>query len=81
MIRIEPGTAAGREEREKMLEIHCRDLGMDCDQVITGDTLEEVKQKAMAHVKEEHTDEVNSTSSPEQLADLEELIARLVLRI
>jgi predicted small metal-binding protein len=81
MIRVEPGTAAGREVREKMLEINCRDLGMDCDQVITGDTLEEVKQKAMAHVKEEHADEVNITSSPAQSADLEELIARLVLRI
>lgn len=63
-----------------MLEINCRDLGMDCDQVIAGDTLEEVKQKAMAHVKEEHADEINSASSP-QSADLEELIARLVLRI
>jgi predicted small metal-binding protein len=64
-----------------MLELTCRDLGMDCDQVINGDTLEEVKQKAMTHVKEEHADEVSSTSSPAQSADLEELIARLVLRI
>ena len=81
MIPVEPGTAIGQEVREKMLEINCRDLGMDCDQVITGDTLEEVKQNAMAHVKEEHADEVNSTSSPERLAELEDLIVRLVLRI
>ncbi len=42
-----------------MKQIACRDLGMDCNFVVTGETIEEIMQKGMEHGKEVHamTDE------------------------
>jgi predicted small metal-binding protein len=33
----------------KMMRFACKDLGLDCDFAVTGDTKEEVMQKAMQH--------------------------------
>lgn len=38
-----------------MKSVSCKDVGvMDCDHVITGETEDEVMQKAAAHAKEVH---------------------------
>jgi predicted small metal-binding protein len=52
-----------------MPQLECRELGVDCDEVITGATAEEVKQKALAHAQEKHAD-VLASLSPEQQAGM-----------
>jgi len=57
-----------------MYSVACRDLGMDCDHVIRGETKEEVKQGAFAHAQEVHADMLASMNTPEQMAGMEKLI-------
>jgi predicted small metal-binding protein len=57
-----------------MAQLACRDLGMNCDAVITGKTVDEVKQKAMQHAREVHADVLKKMSSPAQMADMEKMI-------
>ena len=52
-----------------MLKFACRDLGMDCDFVATGATVEEVKNQAFAHAGVVHADMLK-TMSDEQKAQL-----------
>jgi predicted small metal-binding protein len=47
----------------------CKDLGMDCSFIATGDTAEEVKEKAFAHAQVVHKDML-ATMTPEQMNDL-----------
>lgn len=60
------------------MELHCRDLGMDCNFVATGDSVAEVKAKAMAHAEEIHADILKTMSSPEQMAEMDKMIERLI---
>ncbi len=39
-----------------MLKYACRDVGVECDFVTTGATVEEVKEKAFAHAAVAHAD-------------------------
>ncbi len=39
-----------------MLKFACKDVGVDCDFVATGATVEEVKNKAFAHAGVVHAD-------------------------
>ena len=44
-----------------MKTLHCRDLGLDCDQVIRADTEEEILDQAVQHAQTDH----NLTVTPE----------------
>jgi len=55
-----------------MYSFACRDMGMDCDQVITGSTAEEVARKAMAHAQEKHADVLKTMTSPAQMAQMQQ---------
>ena len=57
-----------------MLQLACRDLGMDCDHVVHGESVSDVKQKAMVHATEVHAEVLKTMSSPEQLAAMDQLI-------
>jgi predicted small metal-binding protein len=56
-----------------MLELKCRDLGMDCNAVIKGSTIEEVKQRSMDHANKVHAAQLKSMT-PAQLSGLTKLI-------
>jgi predicted small metal-binding protein len=60
-----------------MYEFKCREMGMDCDFVTTGMSVEEAKAKALAHAKEIHGD-VLASMSAEQMAGMD---AQLVAAI
>jgi len=60
------------------MQLACRDLGMDCDFVATGNTVDEVKRKAMAHALEKHADVLKSMSSPAQMAAMEKQIESVI---
>ena len=52
-----------------MLTFACRDTGVDCDFVATGETIAEVKEKVFAHAGVVHAEEMKSMTE-EQRADL-----------
>jgi predicted small metal-binding protein len=56
-----------------MLELKCRDLGMDCAAVIKGSTIEEVKKKSMEHANKVHAAQLKAMT-PVQLVELEKSI-------
>ena len=56
------------------MELACRDLGMDCNYMAKGDTVEEVKQDAMTHAQVVHAEILASMSSPEQMAAMDQLM-------
>jgi predicted small metal-binding protein len=45
-------------EEMTMLELHCRDVGFDCPEIIRGATKAEVLEKAAVHAKEVHGTQV-----------------------
>jgi predicted small metal-binding protein len=62
-----------------MYKMACRDLGMDCDAVLTGDTKDEVKQKAFAHAQEVHAAMFAGMNTPEQMAEMEKLLESKII--
>jgi predicted small metal-binding protein len=61
-----------------MYRFACRDTGMDCDQVITGSTAEEVAQQAMAHAQEKHALVLKTMTSPAQMAQMQQLLQSVI---
>jgi predicted small metal-binding protein len=49
-----------------MLRFACRDVGVDCDFVATGDTAEDVKNKAFAHAGVVHADLMNGMNDEQK---------------
>ena len=52
-----------------MLKFACKDTGVECDFVATGETVDEIKEKAFAHAGVVHAEILNSMTD-EQKADL-----------
>lgn len=52
-----------------MLDNACKDAGVDCSFVASGNTVEEVKQAAFAHAEVVHK-EILKSMTPEQLEEL-----------
>ena len=53
-------------------------MGMDCDFVATGSTVQEVKAKAMAHAQAVHADVLKTMSSPAQMAAMEKQLESVI---
>ena len=51
-------------------------MGLNCSFVVKGQTLEEVTQKALEHVREKHTDDFNIINSPAQIEQMQKALAR-----
>ena len=56
-----------------MYQYACRDLGVDCDFSTTAESPEEVKKAVFAHADVVHQ-EMLSSMTPEQLAELEQAV-------
>ncbi len=54
----------------------CKSMGLICPFMVTGITVEEVTQKALEHVLENHTKEFNSIKTPEEIQRMEQALAR-----
>ncbi|NJD60214.1 MAG: DUF1059 domain-containing protein [Anaerolineales bacterium] len=59
-----------------MMKLECKDLGTNCSYVARGNTLEEVKKKAIEHTQSVHPDFL-AKMSPQQKADLDKTLTRL----
>jgi predicted small metal-binding protein len=56
-----------------MLKYACKDVGVDCDFVVTGATAEEVKEKVFAHAGVVHADMLKAMNK-EELAQLTKVV-------
>jgi predicted small metal-binding protein len=55
VIRRSSDRDAGRKRRgDPMKDFHCRDVGLNCDVVLTGNTTDDVFKKAQHHVERTH---------------------------
>lgn len=60
-----------------MLKFACKDAGVDCGFIATGESVEEVKKAAFAHAGVVHKDLLQAMT-PEQLADLEKVVEQKI---
>lgn len=56
----------------------CKDMQMDCGFVTSGETVEEVKDKAMAHAQKAHADVLKKMSTPAQMAEMEKMVVQAI---
>jgi len=64
-----------------MYEVECKNIGMaECTYVGKGTSIEEVKQKAMAHARIVHKD-VLSSMTPIQLEEMDRLLTSKIKQI
>ena len=64
-----------------MYEVECKNIGMaECTYVGKGTSIEEVKQKAMAHARIVHKD-VLSSMTPIQLEEMDRLLTSKIRQI
>jgi predicted small metal-binding protein len=59
-----------------LIKYTCRDMGLNCPFVVKGETLEEVTQKALEHVRENHAGEFNQINTPAEIARMEKALAQ-----
>lgn len=56
----------------------CRDMGLSCPFIVKGETIEEVTQKALEHVREKHPNDFNIIHSPTQIEEMQKALARSI---
>lgn len=61
-----------------MYTFACKDMDMDCGFVTSGETVEEVKAKAMAHAQKAHADVLKKMPSPAQKAEMEKMVVHAI---
>lgn len=59
-----------------LIRYACKDLGLSCPFVVKGETLDEVVNKALEHVREKHADSFNTIHSPAQIVEMQKALAR-----
>lgn len=59
-----------------LIRYSCKDMGLNCSFVVKGETLEEVTEKALQHVREKHADDFNAIHSPAQIEQMRQALAR-----
>jgi predicted small metal-binding protein len=58
-----------------MKQFACKDLGMNCDFVASGSTVDEVKKKAVEHAQVKHADLLKKMAgTPTQMIEFEKTI-------
>ena len=58
-----------------MKQFACKDLGMNCDFVASGNTVDEVKKKAVEHAQVRHADILKKMAgTPVQMVEFEKTI-------
>ena len=64
-----------------MYEVECKNIGMaECTYVGKGSTIEEVKQKALAHARTVHKD-VLASMTPMQMEEMDRLLTSKIKQI
>jgi predicted small metal-binding protein len=71
-------TGSPKRKVKRMQQFKCQDMGMKCDFVATGQTVQEVMQKAMAHAQEKHADMLKTMTTPEQRAQMQKQLQGVI---
>ena len=64
------------KEETMLIRYSCLDMGLKCPFVVKGETMEDVKKKALEHVLEKHINEFNSIHTPEEIDKMEQSLMR-----
>jgi predicted small metal-binding protein len=64
------------KEETMLIRYSCKDMGLNCYFMVKGETMEEVTQKALEHIQENHSEEFNSILTPEQIDEMYKVLAR-----
>lgn len=59
-----------------LIQYTCKDMGLNCSFRIKGETLEGVTQKALEHIREQHTQDFSSIISPAEVEAMKNSLAR-----
>lgn len=59
-----------------LIRYSCKDMGLNCSFLVKGETVEEVTQKALDHVREKHSEDFNTIQSPEEIEKMSQSLAR-----
>jgi predicted small metal-binding protein len=59
-----------------LIRFSCKDMGLSCSFMVKGETVEEVTQKALEHVRKEHAKDFNIIESPAQIEAMQKALAR-----
>jgi predicted small metal-binding protein len=54
-------------EETMIIRYACKDMGLNCPFMIRGDSIEDVVQKALEHVREVHSQDFNLIETPAQI--------------
>jgi predicted small metal-binding protein len=60
-----------------MMKFQCKDMGMNCDFTVTGNSKEEVLEKAKAHAGKAHSDVMKGLSR-EQMARMSQKLESVI---
>ncbi len=59
-----------------LIRYACIDMGLKCPFIVKGETIEEVTQKALEHIRENHSKDFNNFVTPEQIKSMQKSLAR-----
>ncbi len=59
-----------------LIRYACIDMGLKCPFIVKGETIEEVTQKALEHIRENHSKDFNNFVTPEQIKSMQNSLAR-----
>lgn len=59
-----------------LIKYTCKEMGLNCPFIVKGETIEEVTDKALEHVREKHVDDFNIIQSPAQIDQMKQALAR-----
>jgi predicted small metal-binding protein len=64
-----------------MEKFACKDMGMKCDFVTTGKTVEEVRLKVMNHAQTAHADYLKTLTTPAQKAEMDKAVTKAIQHV
>ncbi|HVN54936.1 MAG TPA: DUF1059 domain-containing protein [Anaerolineaceae bacterium] len=59
-----------------LIRYSCKDMGLACPFVVKGETIDEVIQKALDHVRESHVEDFNQIHSPDEIERMKLALSR-----
>jgi predicted small metal-binding protein len=59
-----------------LIRYSCKDMGLNCSFLVKGETLEEVTEKALEHVREKHSADFNHIETPVEIERMEQSLKR-----
>ncbi len=59
-----------------LIRYTCKDMGLNCPFVVKAATIEEVVQKALEHVREQHVADFNAFGSAAEIDQMKKALAR-----